>query len=165
MGGKYDVAQVCMNGHVINEMVKRHPEDNADHCEDCGEKTITACPSCGQEIPGHDPDSSVIVLSTRAPKPPAFCRKCGKPYPWTERKLGAARELALELEGLSPEEREKLAGSLDDLLTNTPQTQVAANRFKRAVGKAGKSAAGALRDIMVDVMSEAAKKIVLGPGA
>ncbi len=96
-------------------------------------------------------------------KKPAFCSYCGKPFPWTQRSLEAGRELAREMEGLSNEERTALAGSLDDLLKDTPQTQVAAVRFKKLLAKAGKGAAGALRNIMVDVMSEAAKKTILGP--
>ena len=49
-------------------------------------------------------------------EPPAFCGDCGKPFLWTKRRLEAARELALEAEHLSDEQRKQLAETLDDLL-------------------------------------------------
>ena len=90
--------------------------------------------------------------------PPAFSPDCGKPFPWTERRLEAARELAHEAEHLSGEEKQQLADSLDDLTRDTPRTQVAASRFKRLAAKAGVETGNALRAVLVDVMSEAAKK-------
>jgi len=91
---------------------------------------------------------------------PIFCPDCGKPYPWTEAKLKAAQELADELDNLSPEERDLLKRSLDDIMRDTPQTTVAANRFKRLVAKAGQVTAEGFRDILVDILSETAKKII-----
>ena len=91
---------------------------------------------------------------------PNFCPDCGKPYPWTEAKLKAAQELANELDNLNPEERSLLKKSLDDIVRDTPQTTVAATRFKRLVAKAGKPAAEAFRKLLVDVLSETAKKII-----
>jgi len=91
---------------------------------------------------------------------PSFCPNCGKPYPWTEEKLKAAKELTDEFENLSPEERETLKKSLDDIVRDTPQTPIAATRFKKLVAKAGKVAADGLRDILVDIASEAAKKAI-----
>jgi len=91
---------------------------------------------------------------------PIFCPDCGKPYPWTEAKLKAAQELSDELDNLSPEEREMLKKSLNDIVRDTPQTTVAATRFKRLVAKAGKAAAGGFWDILKDVLSETAKKII-----
>ncbi len=91
---------------------------------------------------------------------PIFCPDCGKPYPWTEAKLKAAQELADGLDNLSKEERDILKKSLDDIVRDTPQTVVAATRFKKIVAKAGKVAADGFRDILVDVLSEAAKKVI-----
>ena len=93
-------------------------------------------------------------------KLPNFCPEWGKPYPWAEAKLKAARELSDELENLSSEERDLLKKSIDDIVRDTPQTPVATTRFKRLVAKAGKPAADAFRDILVDVLSEAVKKSI-----
>ncbi len=92
---------------------------------------------------------------------PIFCHDCGKPYPWTEAKLKAAREYSDELENLSPEERDLLKKSIDDIVRETPQTPVAATRFKKIVAKVGKVAAQQLRKLVVDIASETAKKIIL----
>jgi len=112
-------------------------------------------------------DRMVLEALTPPPKTildyatlPSFCPDCGKPYPWTEAKLKAAQELSDELDNLSSEERNLLKKSLDDIVRDTPQTTVAATRFKKLVAKAGKVAADGFRDILVDVLSEAAKKII-----
>ena len=94
---------------------------------------------------------------------PTYCPDCGKPYPWTEAKLKAARELTDLLEDLSTEEREILKKSFDDIMLDTPQTTVAATQFKRLAAKVGKIAAEQLRELVVDIASETAKKIILGP--
>lgn len=158
----YDIAQVCLNGHVVTSVTQSIPERMRKFCESCGEPTITTCPSYDQPIPGAYLDS--VVIGARY-EPPAFCGDCGKPFPWTERRLGVARELAHEAGQLSAEEKQQLADSLDDLTRDTPRTQVAAGRFRRLVAKAGIETGSALRAVLVDVVSEAAKKAIWGPGA
>ena len=90
----------------------------------------------------------------------SFCDECGKPYPWTEAKLKAAKELADLLDNLNPEERNLLKKSLDDIVRDTPQTTVAVTRFKKLVAKAGPVAADGFRKILVDVLSEAVRKAI-----
>jgi hypothetical protein len=91
-------------------------------------------------------------------KPAAFCYHCGKSYPWTNRRLTAARELANELDRLNAEEKQALAKSLDDLIRETPGTPVAVTRFKKLVAKAGNLAAEGMKNILFDVLSEAVRK-------
>ena len=157
----YDTAQICTNGHVINSQSVYHPEHNRKFCDKCGALTITNCQKCNTPIRGyyHVPPMGTLDY-THLPLP-SFCPECGKPYPWTEAKLKAAQELSDELDNLSPEERSLLKKSLNDIIRDTPQTTVAATRFKRLVAKAGKAAADGFRDILVDVLSETAKKIIL----
>jgi hypothetical protein len=153
---EYDVAQVCPNGHVANSTTIQTPEFNDDFCEECGEATITECPSCKRPIRGQAM-YAVVLLTYR---PPAFCRHCGQPFPWTASRLEAARELALEAEHLNEDERKELAGTVGDLVRDVPGTHVAAGRFKRLATKAGVGTANALRDILVDIVSETAKKVI-----
>jgi hypothetical protein len=155
----YDDAEVCLNGHVINPTVRASPELNRNYCPDCGARTITNCSNCGTAIRG-DYHSSVVVAIGFPYDPPAYCGECGSAFPWVEARLAAARELAKDLEELSEQERQELAASLDDLVRDVPMTQVSAGRFKRLVAKAGAGAADAFRDVLVDVMSETAKKII-----
>jgi len=153
----YDVMQVCLNGHKITAMLKSSPEYGKQHCPNCGAVTISNCQKCQAEIQGYHHLPNVIGGSTDAP---AFCHKCGEPFPWTTARLEAAQELAEELEGVNKEETELLKSSLDDLVRDTPRTTLAATRFKRIVAKAGKGAAEAFKDILVGVISETAKKLI-----
>jgi hypothetical protein len=119
------------------------------------------CAACTASIRGRYYVENVLTLhdSYAAPK---FCHACGAAYPWTAAKLEAAKELADELDELTSDERERLKGTLDDLVRDTPRTQVASTRFKRLMIKAGSSGASAMRDIIVDVLSEGAKKMIVG---
>jgi hypothetical protein len=151
----YDTAQICENGHVITRSAESDPKFTEDHCSKCGAKTITACGHCGQKIRGYLHG----VMPRNYDKPaPKFCHKCGTPYHWTEKGIKAAKELIAEAEKLSPEERESLSKSLDDLVRDTPGTHGAVIRFKKFLPKAGREIADAVRSIVVDIASEAAKK-------
>ncbi len=77
-----DTALVCLNGHMVNNSMKRSPECNTKFCEKCGEKAIWQCISCGQEIRGHYHYPRIIGGGPH--RPPAFCYNCGQAYPWTE---------------------------------------------------------------------------------
>jgi hypothetical protein len=162
MSAYYDVAQVCQNGHVINSSARESPERNKPYCSECGKKTITACPACNSPIQGHYNVPGVVAIGFQY-HPPAYCHQCGAPYPWTAAKLQAAHALAEDQSNLNDRERQELSTSLDDLVTNTPMTKVSAGRFKRLVAKAGPQAADAFRELLVDIASETAKKI-LWPG-
>lgn len=159
-GAYWETAQICTNGHAITSRVESSPERMQKRCDQCSAETITACPSCGTAIRGYHRHPRVVIAA--AYQRPAFCFECGDPFPWTVASLEAARELALEADSLTSEERDMLAKSIDDLIADTPRTQVSAVRFKRLVAKTGKETAAALRDIIVDVASETAKKALFG---
>lgn len=154
----YDVAQICLNGHVINSCVLTSPDTNADFCDKCGASTLTQCDKCNNGIRGYYHASG--VWGSYSYSPPSFCHACGKPYPWIEAKLKAAQDLSDELDNLTQEEKDTLKRGLDDMVRDTPQTTVATTRFKRLVAKAGKGAAEGFKSILVDVVSEAAKKVL-----
>ena len=161
----YDTAQICINGHVINSQSVHRPEHNREFCDKCGVPTITNCPKCSSPIRGYYHVPPMGTLDYTDLPLPSFCPHCGEPYPWTETKLKAARELTDLLKELSPEERETLKKSFDDIVRDTPQTTVAANQIKRIAAKLGKAAAKQLRELVVDIASETAKKIILGQGS
>jgi hypothetical protein len=97
---------------------------------------------------------------------PKYCPNCGAPYPWTQTKLLAAKELLEEIGSLSKEDKETLSLSIDDIFNNTPNAEVAAIRFKRILGgvlkKGGQIAAEKLYKYAVDVGSEVVIKILNG---
>ncbi len=83
--GWYDVMQVCLNGHVITNSLKRHPEFGRDFCDKCGEETTSTCPQCGKDIQGEYHVEGVFAIDTTPKVPPKNCKYCGNPYPWTQR--------------------------------------------------------------------------------
>src|SRR5580704_1635867 len=87
----YDVAQVCLNGHLVNSFAVSQPEHNENFCSMCGEKTISQCPHCKTNIRGYY--HMLGVTSFLPEDTPAFCHYCGKPYPWMEDRLQTAKEL------------------------------------------------------------------------
>ncbi len=155
----FDVALICNNGHEINIFATMQTDRNQKYCIECGAKTIFKCDNCGQLIKGgrllslqHWVDSEFSF--------PNFCRHCGAPYFWMASKLNAAKELAEEISSLSSAELEQLKNSIDDIVTDTPKTSVAAIRFKKYALSGGKEIASAFKDILVDVVSETAKKMI-----
>ena len=123
MTSDYDVAQICLNGHVINAYAKTHPEHNEKYCSKCGKETIMRCPSCYKDIRGNYHIPEVYLPEYEIPK---WCYECGKPYPWTLEKLQAAKELTNEIENLTDDEKELLKTSLEDIVSDNPRTQLGA---------------------------------------
>ncbi len=152
----YDTAQICRNGHLINDSTVSNPQNNKNFCETCGEPTINQCQHCNTPIQGYEHNG----INSWSYTVPRFCRECGKMYPWIAVRMEAARELVNEL-NLSEEEKEDLKRSMKDLMQDSPRTQVASVKFKRLAAKAGTQAASMLRDVLVDVLSETAKKLLL----
>jgi hypothetical protein len=158
--GWWDVAQICLNGHMISQQVVAERDHSQAFCSRCGKATVMACRHCRAPIRGVYHVPGTYVLDDVAL--PSYCLGCGRPYPWTETQVLAAKELANELEHLKPQEREALKRTIDDLLTETPRTQLAVTRFKRLMVKAGPDAGIALREMLVNVLSEAVRRAIWG---
>lgn len=152
----YEVAQVCLNGYIITTRYNMWPQRRKNFCPTCGAKTITQCPNCGESVQGEYIVPGTIGGSS---DPPAYCHSCGQVFPWTSMRLEAARQLTLEKEELD-DEKEVLADSLSDLMTDTPKTTVAAQRWKKALEKLSEHSASALKQIIVEIASETAKKLL-----
>jgi hypothetical protein len=155
----FDHALACANGHLINDEVLLSSARNSAFCSDCGEGTLDACLACGERMRGrfHAPGRPATALA----RPPRYCHECGEPYPWTKERLEAARQLADEVEGLSPRERQMLKESLPDLLSDNPRSELAAVRAKRLIAKSAKEGGRALGNIVLDLASETAKRVLL----
>ena len=134
------------------------PEHRQDFCDKCGAKTTMVCLACGEAIRGGIAES-LVMTSRVAPK---YCIHCGAAFPWTEQRLKAARGLAKEL--LDEKDQQLLDESVQELVRDTPMTRVAAQRFKKLMTRIGREASEAFRDILVDILSETAKKVIW-PGA
>jgi len=158
-----DFAQFCLNGHLINPYFTTENEENKNFCSQCGEDTIHNCPTCEYGILGGQIDVGPFDPRYENPKllrPPLFCYECGEPYPWTVSNLKTARELTQELEGLNKDEKEVLSKDLDDLIRDTPRTELATTRFKRLMAKAKGDAVPAIRSFVIEFGAELAKKLL-----
>lgn len=158
----YDVAQICLNGHIITERAKSAPDFKKAHCPRCGQSTVTECPKCKSPIQGHYHVPGVISVGRKRSPAPRYCHGCGAPFPWTETALNAAKELALSL-GLPEQEAENLAASIPDLVSEGPRTPVAVQRMKTGLAKAGGQAAEFMSKVLANVISESIKIQLFGP--
>ena len=78
-------------------------------------------------------------------------------------KIEAARKLISQADQLSASEKEDFGNAVADLAKESPRTAVAVEKFKKYSAKAGKAIGDGVWRIVLDVGSEAAKKILL-PG-
>ncbi len=157
---EFDVAQICLNGHLINAASMNVPSMNKSFCTTCGEPTITACQNCHNDIPGAFRIGSRTYgkLDTI----PRYCEHCGAPYPWTLATQEAAIEIIALSDALTKEEKDDLQKALPELVRETPKTRVAVLKFNKYIEKAGIGLGNALRDILIDVVSEGVKKSIWG---
>ena len=151
--GRFHLAQICNNGHVVSALIDRVPEKFQKYCSTCGAETRTECGNCGAQIRGLYPGYGSYEC-------PAYCHNCGQPYAWTSSALKAARELAaIELE---QQDCEQLADIIENLVKDSPQTSVAASRYKKIMEKAKPGVADAFKAILINVTTEGAKKLLFG---
>ena len=131
----YDVAQVCLNGHVINRRFKGRPARNAKYCADCGAKAITNCQECNEEIRGELINTSGFGFATGyTPPPPNYCDECGKPYPWMQSKIESLQEW-LDSSSLDEDVKTALSDGIAHIMRDTPETEVECAKFARLISK------------------------------
>lgn len=145
-------AFICENGHVIKSL--------SDSCTDkfctiCGARVIFKCPNCNIVIRGRSRDTYGFVTEYTAP---AYCKDCGKPYPWTRNAIEATVLMLEEETNLAHDERQKIIDILPDVITETPRTQLAAVRIRKAIASAGSFVAEGLRQFAIDFGCELLKK-------
>ena len=157
--GIYDIAQICINGHMVNDYFSSRPQHNKKYCDICGSKTITSCENCQANIRGGYTTLHGISAPNKI-RIPSFCIECGKPFLWTQEKVKVAKELANEMEGINSEEKKILADNIDDLIRESPRTELASTRFRKIMIKVGDVASKGFQDILIGIISETAKKII-----
>lgn len=146
---EYYPAYICENGHVVSSF-----EDHCAnrYCKLCGAAVAAQCPSCNAVIQGNERGSSGSYHA------PAYCHACGQPYPWIERTIRAVAELLAEDEAITPDECNRLIEVLPDTLAETPRTQLAVARIKKALKHLSSITSEALRQFLIDWACELVKK-------
>ena len=159
----YQTAQICLNGHCITSAFETNPLDRQPFCDQCGAKTITECPSCRAKIRGeYTPGNDSSFFGGFGYTVPAFCSQCGAPFPWTQTAIEVATALISEEVELPSNDREALIEVLPAVIAETPKTNLAAVRFKKALSVAGKYTADGLRQFTIDFGCELFKKLLFG---
>lgn len=151
----YRFAALCNNGHCSSDFLTNTNYDQR-FCQKCGAEIITSCPVCGVPIRGKYYSPGFIDLTSYSV--PSYCYSCGKPFPWTRTALEVATILIEEEAGFSQTDQERLVEILPDIITETPKSNLAAIRFKKALMSAGKFTAEALRQFAIDFGCEFFKK-------
>ena len=160
MSSNFDIAQICLNGHVVNSMTEKYPEDSQDFWEKCGSKTISKCSDCNSSIRGFESEEDGFPVGFDLP---FYCIGCGEPYPWTKSRIQAA--LTIFADEISDEaELKEIENGIHALAGETPQAAVATTRFPKWIGKLGKRSADAVQAIVVDIISETARKTIYPDG-
>jgi hypothetical protein len=140
--GRYCAGQICMMGHVQSANGVAYKA--GEHCQQCGEGCIDTCQGCKAPIRGNP------VHATGNYEAPTFCYKCGKPYPWMQDRLQTAKELLYHDDKLSLEEREKLWGLLQYVMSDPKSDMAPAKRKLFEIGIA--KALPATREFFLDLM-------------
>lgn len=151
-----DWVQVCSNGHMVNSFAFYLEDQNKEFCTVCGAKTILTCPTCNKPIGGTKRDDSSKF------KTPSYCGSCGSPYPWTVSRLEAAQDLINEMNNIDDQEKKQLNDSVHEMTKDTPQALVASVRYRKIMSKVGKEMGAAMRDIIIDIVSETIRKTLFG---
>ncbi|MFA4848153.1 MAG: DUF2321 domain-containing protein [Methanoregula sp.] len=159
VGNGYDVAQICKNGHLITACAITEPEYLKNFCPKCGEQTLLKCEFCKYPIQGinlYHESSSLNDYTI-----PLYCHNCGKPYPWTELQLCAVKKIIDQLNELELSERKEFITALDDIVRDTPNTKPAAYKIREILGKIRGDAQTVIRELIVELITGTAAKIIL----
>lgn len=146
-------AQICLAGHVQHGGFRVMATEK--YCE-CGAETIHQCPSCHSNIKGASRTFPVSIES-----PPMGCRKCGKPYPWTQTAIAKVSAL-IDESPLSAVERQETKTDLDSIIKNTPGAESAARRTHGRLAKVGGMLRVAYEEYIVPLAAETLAKIIKG---
>lgn len=156
----YDIAQLCENGHLITQYAQSSPDSRAPFCSECGSATITTC-SNNHPIKGAY-HSDMPIIGFFEYDRPSYCEQCGIPYPWTIASLKAAEDLIQLAEGLDQSEKDDFKNAVTALTRDTPQATVATVKYKTYIKKVGGEIGKGIKDVIVDIVSETAKKAIWG---
>lgn len=155
----YDVAQICLNGHIVNEQSEGSPDSNTKYCADCGAETITNCLNCRGKIRGAP--HSIYSFGFTSPAP-GYCRDCGKPYPWTQSKIESFQNLVDSL-SLHQDEKTILSDGITSIISDTPKTEVVCAKFAKIIPKL-KSQKPAIISILSKIATDHVKDLLKESG-
>ena len=158
---QYDIAQICLNGHIRNSGIRCHPEKSEEYCSECGAETITRCPSCESDIKGGSISEMWTgeAVSQGLFSPPNHCIHCGKAYPWTESKIATAIQILMEFGNLGDEEKATIEKDINNIAKDIPEAELSARRLRRI----WENCKNAGYEVIMEFASRTAAKILKQP--
>ena len=148
----YYNATICLNGHVVDKRLANAQK----YCSTCGKETYSLCTNCQNPIHGVI-NIDGLIGSSKYNKP-YYCYECGMPYPWTQKILDNAVELLSLDDELDDTSKDLIKSAIPELIVDSPTTPIAVAKYRKGISKAGLIVSDALRQLLVDVISETAKK-------
>ena len=100
----------------------------------------------------------VVFLGNSDYTKPYYCHNCGTPYPWTQKILDNAVELLSLDNELDSSSKELIKNAIPNLIVDTPTTPIAIAKYRKGIANAGQIVKESLRQLLIDVISETAKK-------
>lgn len=152
----YDVAQICLEGHVTNPMAKDSPESNVKHCSTCGKKTITKCLECDADIRGYHHIPGVFGFGYSLPR---HCNNCGEAFPWTKSRIEIAKEMIKETE-LEKNVKDELLNNVENIVRDTQRTELACTKFRNAIAKLNDEYKDMFKRVFMNIVTEKAKELL-----
>ena len=129
-------------------------------CPQCGSQTFYSCPSCGEPIRGKYFEYDTLFVPEPPDQTPFYCHNCGKPYPWTQKIIDNAIELLSLDENLDSDTKSIIKNAIPNLLVDTPETPVSVAKYRSAMSKTGQIVKDSMRQLLIDIITESAKKII-----
>lgn len=152
----YNNATICLNGHIVS----KYDAHAQKHCTKCGSETYSYCLKCNSPIRGLFDTPGVCIVGNRRLVLPYYCYECGSPYPWTEKILKNAVELLSLDDDLDETSKSLIKNAIPELIVDTPTTPVAIAKYRKGISSAGQILKDSLRQLLIDAVSETAKKIL-----
>lgn len=150
----YNIPTICLNGHVVSHS---YPNEET-FCSLCGTKTYSYCPQCNCPIRGTYYIDGFATFGADEYEKPYYCYNCGAPYPWTQQILDNAIELLSLDDELDSSSKDLIKNAIPDLIVDTPTTPIAVAKYRKGILNAGQIVKDSLRQLLIDVISETAKK-------
>lgn len=158
MAHKYDnnffSAYICLHGHIVSS----YGEFDGSYCKECGSHILHHCPNCLSFIRGRSANSF-----QKNYKIPNYCIHCGHAFPWTIETKESLNELLKLNSGFSSEDINFVDKNFNSLIVDTPKTKLLATKLHIMLSEATPVVVEASKGLLVDVISETAKKIMF-PG-
>lgn len=148
----YHPVTFCKRGHLTS----LDSLDETPYCEQCGAENISKCTNCESPIRG----SKISYQYYFGYSEPSYCYNCSKPYPWTQEVIENAIELISLDDQIDENSKTIIKNTFPDLIVETPSTPVATAKFKKFSSGATNYIKDGLRDLLIDVVSDTAKKIL-----